>query len=76
MAEHFDQIDFNTDLLTFPWFVQIFVAKIPLETSLVVWDLFFLKGSRAILRTALTIFQIVEQDCLDFSRFDEVLIHV
>jgi len=76
LAQHFDEIDFNTDLLTFPWLVQIFVDKIPLETLLIVWDLFFLKGVRVLLRVALTIFQIVQQDCLEFDRFDLVLMHI
>lgn len=56
--------------------MQIFVGKIPLETSLVVWDLFFLKGPRALLRTAITIFQIVESDVVEFERFDEVLMYI
>ena len=76
LTMHFDNIGFNTDLLTFPWLVQIFVNKIPLETVLVVWDLFFLKGVRVLLRVALTVFSIVEQDCLEFDRFDEVLMHI
>ena len=67
---------FNTDLLTFPWLVQMFVNKIPLETLLVVWDLFFLKGVRVLIRVALTVFQIVQQDCLEFDRFDLVLMHI
>ena len=73
---HFEQIDFNTDLLTFPWLVQLFVNKIPLETQLVVWDLFFLKGVRVLLRVALTVFSVVQQDCLDLDRFDLVLMHI
>lgn len=73
---HFDEIGFNTDLLTFPWLVQIFVNKIPLETVLVVWDLFFLKGVRVLLRVALTVFDIVQEDCLGFDRFDLVLMHI
>ena len=76
LTMHFDNIGFNTDLLTFPWLVQIFFNKIPLETVLVVWDLFFLKGVRVLLRVALTVFSIVEQDCLEFDRFDEVLMHI
>ena len=76
MARHFDDIDFNTDLLVFPWLVQIFVGKMPLETTFAVWDLFFLKGVRVLLRAALTIFQIVQQDCLDFNSFDLVLMHI
>lgn len=54
----------------------MFVNKIPLETVLVVWDLFFLKGVRVLLRVALTIFQIVQHDCLEFDRFDLVLMHI
>ena len=56
LALHFDDVGFSTDLLTFPWLVQIFVNKIPLETAFVVWDLFFLKGVRVLLRVALTVF--------------------
>ena len=76
LSMHFDEVGFNTDLLTFPWLVQMFVNKIPLETVLIVWDLFFLKGVRVLLRVALTVFQIVQQDCLEFDRFDLVLMHI
>ena len=76
LSMHFDEVGFNTDLLTFPWRVQMFVNKIPLETVLIVWDLFFLKGVRVLLRVALTVFQIVQQDCLEFDRFDLVLMHI
>ena len=76
LSQHFDDIMFNTDLLTFPWLVQMFVNKIPLETLLVVWDLFFLKGVRVLIRVALTVFQIVQQDCYEFDRFDLVLMHI
>lgn len=35
-----------------------------------------LKGVRVLLRVALTVFQIVQQDCLDLDRFDLVLMHI
>lgn len=76
LAEHFAKIEFNTELLTFSWIVNIFVNKIPLETVLLVFDLFFLKGVQVLLRVALSVFQILQEDCLKFDRFDLVLVHI
>ena len=48
----------------------------PDNTVNTVLDLFFLRGIRVIFRVALTIFSMIEQDCLDFESFDEVVIHI
>lgn len=76
LAAHFEDLGFNSELLTFAWFVQMFVNKMPFETVQVVWDLFFLKGVKVLIRVALTVFSILQQDCLDFDRFDHVMMHV
>lgn len=41
--------------LVFKWLMVLFVGELPEETELVVWDLFFLKGSYVIFRVALTL---------------------
>ena len=59
LTGHFDRIEFKTELMTFSWIVNIFVNKMPLETVLLVFDLFFLKGVKVLHRVALTVFQIL-----------------
>jgi len=38
----------------FKQLMVLFVGELPLETELLVWDLFFVKGSNLIFRVALT----------------------
>ena len=42
---HLENQDFDVDLLLTKWLICLFVNHLPLETELLVWDLFFLKGS-------------------------------
>ena len=52
------------DLLLTKWLICLFVNHLPLETELLVWDLFFLKGSQVIFRIALTLFSMMEKEIL------------
>lgn len=52
------------DLLLTKWLICLFVNHLPLETELLVWDLFFLKGSQVIFRVALTLFSMMEKEIL------------
>lgn len=56
LAEHFNQIDFNPDVLSTQWFLQLLVNKIPTETVNLVWDMFLLEDIRSIFRAILTAF--------------------
>ena len=74
LAEHFDHIGFSTELLSMAWFVQLLVNKMPLQTVNLVWDMFLLDDIRSIFRAILTAIKQVHDQCLNFERFDEVLI--
>jgi len=52
------------DLLLTKWLICLFVNHLPLETELLVWDLFFLKGSQVVFRVALTLFSLMESEIL------------
>jgi len=43
----------------------LFINHLPLETELVVWDLFFIKGIQVIFRVALTLFELMQADILE-----------
>lgn len=45
LCKHLESQDFDVDLLLTKWLICLFVNHLPLETELLVWDLFFLKGS-------------------------------
>lgn len=44
----------------------------PLETELVVWDLFLIKGATVLFRVAITIFQLMEKEILQQNDFAEI----
>lgn len=43
----------------FKQLMVLFVGELPLETELLVWDLFFVKGSNLIFRVALTSLKLI-----------------
>jgi len=49
-------------LCTTAWFMSCFIGTLPIETTLRVWDVFFLEGSRTLFRIALTIFKVGEAE--------------
>lgn len=53
------------DLLLTKWLICLFINHLPLETELVVWDLFFIKGIQVIFRVALTLFELMQADILE-----------
>jgi len=46
----------------------------PIQTVNLVWDMFLLDDIRAIFRAIMTAIKQVHDQCLEFDRFDEVLI--
>ncbi|KAG9254454.1 putative GTPase activating protein [Emericellopsis atlantica] len=46
------------------WFMSCFIGTLPIETTLRVWDVFFLEGSKTLFRTALAIFKTGESEVL------------
>ncbi len=49
-------------LCTTAWFMSCFIGTLPIETTLRVWDSFFLEGSKTLFRIALTIFKVGEAE--------------
>ncbi|KAI9148089.1 GTPase-activating protein gyp3 [Paramyrothecium foliicola] len=44
------------------WFMSCFIGTFPTETTLRVWDVFFLEGSKTLFRVALSIFKLGESE--------------
>ena len=65
LCQHLDNFNFDVDLLLTKWLICLFVNHLPLETELVVWDLFFIKGIQVLFRVALTLFQMMEEQILE-----------
>ena len=56
LCAHFDSFQFDLDLLLTKWFICLFLNHLPLETELVVWDLFLIKGASVLFTVAITLF--------------------
>ncbi len=44
LCRHLEYYEFDVDLLLTKWLICLFINHLPLETELVVWDLFFIEG--------------------------------
>lgn len=64
LCKHLEKYEFDVDLLLTKWLICLFVNHLPLETELVVWDLFFIKGVQVIFRVALTLFDLMQNEIL------------
>ena len=60
LCKHLEYFEFDVDLLLTKWLICLFINHLPLETELVVWDLFFIKGIQVIFRVALTLFELMQ----------------
>ncbi|CAH8537795.1 unnamed protein product [Heterobilharzia americana] len=67
---HTKKIGFETNMFLFDWFFTIFSCTLPLETSMRLWDLYFVYEESALFYTALAILKLYEKDLLSFS-FDD-----
>ena len=65
LCQHLEYYEFDVDLLLTKWLICLFINHLPLETELVVWDLFFIKGIQVIFRVALTLFELMQADILE-----------
>lgn len=64
----------SLDLLAFQWLVCLYVTFLPSQTEYRVLDLFYLKGSEALLRIAITVFQLMEDEVLAADSFEEIVL--
>ena len=67
LSTHLQSINLDLSLISFNWFLTIFVDFFPIELMLRVWDTFFSEGSKVLFRYALAIFKLFEEDLMKFD---------
>ncbi|XP_031556555.1 TBC1 domain family member 2B-like [Actinia tenebrosa] len=61
---HLENLSVDLSLITFNWFLTIFVDSFPIETILRIWDCYFLEGNKVLFRYALAVFKTNEEQIL------------
>ncbi|XP_026528697.1 TBC1 domain family member 2A [Notechis scutatus] len=75
LTAHLDQLQIDLSLVTFNWFLVVFVDSLISDLLLQVWDAFLYEGAKVIFRYALAIFKYNEeailkiQDNLEFYQY-------
>nr|XP_033478050.1 TBC1 domain family member 2A isoform X1 [Epinephelus lanceolatus]XP_033478135.1 TBC1 domain family member 2A isoform X1 [Epinephelus lanceolatus]XP_033478220.1 TBC1 domain family member 2A isoform X1 [Epinephelus lanceolatus] len=64
LAAHFEDYGIDVSLITFNWFMVIFVESLPSDILLPLWDAFLYEGTKVIFRYALALFKYKEDDIL------------
>ncbi|KAI3351402.1 hypothetical protein L3Q82_020209 [Scortum barcoo] len=64
LAAHFDDHSIDVSLITFNWFLVVFVESLPSDILLPLWDAFLYEGTKVIFRYALALFKYKEDDIL------------
>ncbi|XP_021168357.2 TBC1 domain family member 2A isoform X1 [Fundulus heteroclitus] len=64
LAAHFEAHSIDVSLITFNWFLVVFVESLPSDMLLPVWDAFLYEGTKVIFRYALALFKYKEEDLL------------
>ncbi|KAM9795573.1 TBC1 domain family member 2A [Neosynchiropus ocellatus] len=64
---HLDQHGIDVSLVTFNWFLVVFVESLPSDILLPLWDSFLYEGSKVMFRFALALFKYKEDDFLKIT---------
>ncbi|KAI4885042.1 hypothetical protein NFI96_017716, partial [Prochilodus magdalenae] len=64
LVAHLEEHNVDVSLITFNWFMVVFVESLPSDILLKVWDAFFSEGTKVIFRYALALFKYKEEDIL------------
>ncbi|XP_073342447.1 TBC1 domain family member 2A [Pagrus major] len=64
LAAHFEDHSIDVSLITFNWFLVVFVESLPSDILLPLWDTFLYEGTKVIFRYALALFKYKEDDIL------------
>ncbi|XP_075060723.1 TBC1 domain family member 2A isoform X2 [Mixophyes fleayi] len=67
LTAHFQQHKIDLSLITFNWFLVVFVDSLVSEILLRVWDAFMYEGTKVIFRYALAIFKYNEEEILKLN---------
>eukprot|EP00794_Sanderia_malayensis_P012310 gene12310-13580_t len=68
----FQNLQIDLSLLSFNWFLAIFIDIFPIELILRVWDTFLYEGNKVLFRYSLAIFKSCEEDLLKFRDSGQV----
>jgi hypothetical protein len=71
--ERWPELNMMLAQMVFKWLMCLFVGELPEETELLVWDLFFLKGSYIIYKVALTLIQIISVQILKLDKYNDII---
>uniref|UniRef100_A0A8C7U2C4 TBC1 domain family, member 2 n=1 Tax=Oncorhynchus mykiss TaxID=8022 RepID=A0A8C7U2C4_ONCMY len=72
LAAHFEEHSVDVSLITFNWFLVVFVESLPSDILLRVWDAFLYEGTKVIFRYALALFKYKEEDILKIHDSGEI----
>ncbi|XP_041846477.1 TBC1 domain family member 2A isoform X2 [Melanotaenia boesemani] len=64
LAAHFEGHNIDVSLITFNWFLVVFVESLPSDILLPLWDAFLYEGTKVIFRYTLALFKYKEDDIL------------
>ncbi|XP_030251417.1 TBC1 domain family member 2A isoform X4 [Sparus aurata] len=64
LATHFEDHSIDVSLITFNWFLVVFVESLPSDILLPLWDAFLYEGTKVIFRYALALFKYKEDNIL------------
>ncbi|XP_020623256.1 TBC1 domain family member 2B-like [Orbicella faveolata] len=64
LSAHFDALNVDLSLVSFNWFLTIFVDSFPVQSTLRVWDTFLFEGNKVLFRFALAVFKSSEEQLL------------
>ncbi|GAA6093026.1 TBC1 domain family member 2A [Tachysurus ichikawai] len=64
LVTHLEEYSVDVSLVTFNWFLVMFVESLPSDILLKVWDAFLYEGTKVLFRYALAIFKYKEEDIL------------
>ncbi|KAG8593878.1 hypothetical protein GDO81_000979 [Engystomops pustulosus] len=67
LTAHFEQYKIDLSLITFNWFLVVFVDSLVSDILLKVWDAFLYEGTKVIFRYALAIFKYNEEEILKLT---------
>lgn len=64
LAAHFEDHGIDVSLISFNWFLVVFVESLPSDILLPLWDAFLYEGTKVIFRYALALFKYKEEELL------------
>ncbi|XP_040030783.1 TBC1 domain family member 2A isoform X3 [Gasterosteus aculeatus] len=72
LSAHFEDHNIDVSLITFNWFLVVFVESLPSDILLPLWDAFLYEGTKVIFRYALALFKYKEEDLLKIQDAVEI----